>query len=116
MAMIMVLEDMDDTRNLVALVMQAMGHETRTAATGHEALKLAMSMEFDAYLLDIGLPDMSGFEVARFIRHLHGEKPRVLALTGYAGRTMRVQCLNAGFDYYVLKPCDCVKIEQLLTH
>lgn len=114
MALILVVDDLPDITHTTSVIMNALGHETREALSGHEAMKLAMNQEFDACLLDIGLPDISGLEVARFIRQMYGEKPKLLALTGHGGREMRVRCLDAGFDYHVLKPFDLRKINELL--
>lgn len=115
MALILVLDDVPDIVFLTSTMMRILGHETREATTGHDAIRLAMDVRFDACMLDIGLPDVSGLEVARFIRQLHGEKPRLLAVTGHGSREMRVRCLDAGFDYHVVKPFDCRRIDELLA-
>jgi len=116
MALILIVDDVPDIVNVTAAMLEALGHEVRKAYDGHEALSQIMHTAFDVYLVDIGLPDMSGLEVARFIRQMYGEKPKVLAVTGHIGRGMRVSCLNAGCNYYVSKPIHCRELNELIEH
>ena len=116
MALILVVDDVPDIVNITSAMLEALGHETRKAYNGHEALTHIMQTNFDVYLVDIGLPDMSGLEVARFIRQLYGEKPKVLAVTGHSGRRMRVECLDAGCDYHVPMPIYCRQLNELIEH
>jgi DNA-binding response OmpR family regulator len=69
---------------------------------------------FDAFLVDISLPDISGIEVARAIRSRYGQRPKILAITGWGNREMRIRCLGAGFDYHVTKPADGRRIIALI--
>lgn len=114
MSLVLVVDDAPDTARITAVMLQIFGFETYEAMTGKEAIDLVSTIRFDAVLLDVRLPDVSGLEVARFIRRMHGERPRIIALTGLSGRTTRVQCLDAGCDYYLLKPFDLRKIRDLL--
>ncbi len=111
---VLVVDDLPDIAHMTAMILNLSGHVTWVATSGHQAMALAMEREFDACLLDISMPDVSGLEVARFIRQLRGEGPKLLAVTGYGNRAMRVQCLDAGFDYHVAKPVDCRKLTQLI--
>lgn len=115
MALILIVDDVPDIVNVTSVMLEALGHEVHKAYNGHEALTLTMQTSYDVYLVDIGLPDMSGLEVARFIRQLYGEKPKVLAVTGHTNRSMRVSCLSAGCDYHVGKPIYCRELNELIT-
>lgn len=114
MSNVLIVDDVRDITHTMSVLLQLRGHRTTEAFTGRQALAFVRSRSFDAYLLDVSLPDVSGIEVARVIRRLHGERPKVLAVTGWGHREMRVRCLSAGFDYHVVKPADGRRIISLI--
>ena len=91
------------------------GHEVSTAKDGAEGLRLAASARADVALVDIGLPDLSGYEVAKRLRsspetaHLH-----LVALTGYGRDEDRKLAVDAGFDEHLTKPVELEELERLL--
>lgn len=91
------------------------GHQTCAAYSGREALERVLSFEPDVALLDIGLPQMDGYELAQRLRslpRLHGL--RLIALTGYGQAEDRQRGQAAGFDDYLLKPMELRALERVL--
>lgn len=78
------------------------------------ALRVASTFDPDIAILDIGLPDLSGFEVARLLRQRSQRELFVAALTGWGQAEDRIKALAAGFDHHVLKPADRVKLVEIL--
>lgn len=111
---VLIVDDVPDITLTMSILLRLRGHRTAEAATGSDAIRLMSSEVFDAFLLDISLPDMSGIEVARAIRARFGQRPRLLAVTGWGSREMRIRCLGAGFDYHVTKPADGRRIIALI--
>ena len=99
--------DRDTVLTLMAL-MRDEGHEVKGAYTGKDALGSLHSFDPDAVLLDISLPDLNGWDVAREIRRLSGDRrPLLIAVTGaYKKSADRVLAQMAGFNEYVTKPYD----------
>lgn len=114
MSRVLIVDDVPDITHTMSILLQLRGHQTAEATTGSDAIRLIASGSFDAFLLDISLPDMSGIEIARAIRARFGERPKILAVTGWGSREMRVRCLGAGFDYHVTKPVDGRRIIALI--
>jgi CheY-like chemotaxis protein len=93
-----------------------MGHETRTAYDGLEAVQAAATFKPEVVLLDIGLPKMNGYEVARHIRRESWGKDIVLiALTGWGQEEDKRRALDAGFDHHLTKPVEGAALERLLA-
>jgi signal transduction histidine kinase/CheY-like chemotaxis protein len=110
---IVVVEDDDDTRTVLAYMLEAEGARVETAGRGEEAITVAERMRPDVMLCDIGLPDIDGMEVARRLRArgvLTGT--RLIALTGYGQAEDVRQAIAAGFDAHVTKP---VNLDQLMA-
>lgn len=114
MSNVLIVDDVPDITHMMSILLQLRGHRTVEAFTGRQAMDLAVRHRFDAFLLDISLPDISGIEVARAIRRIYGLRPKVLAVTGWGHREMRTRCLGAGFDYHVVKPVDGRRIIGLI--
>ena len=90
-------------------------HVVGEAATGEEAVALAAHLHPDVVLCDIGLPGMSGYDVARALRAESGRRvPRLVALTGYAGPDDVARSVEAGFDAHLAKPPTVEKLEEAL--
>jgi CheY-like chemotaxis protein len=83
--------------------------------TGNEALAVAREFDPELCILDIGLPDLSGFEVARALRARETQHPLYLAaVTGWGDRETRENAFRAGFDEHVVKPTDSPKLQQIV--
>ena len=112
---ILVVDDNDDVRVSMALLLRAMGHAVWEAENGQEALAIAKSACLDAVLLDIGMPGLNGYEVARLLRQEPALAPLTLiAMTGYSQEGDRQASLRAGFDHHVVKPFDPAELAGLL--
>jgi signal transduction histidine kinase len=111
---ILVVDDNTDAADSLTLLLKLDGHETQSVYTPADALERARSFEPEVILLDIGLPGMDGYEVARRIRS-HGSRARLVALTGY-GQSEDVQrAREAGFDEHLVKPADPDELRQKLV-
>jgi two-component system CheB/CheR fusion protein len=115
-ARVVVVEDNADSRDLLCEVLIHAGFECRTAETGLTGLQLIEEYEPDIAILDVGLPEIDGFEVARRIRHQERHAQMCLiALTGYGQPQDRAAAREAGFDAHVVKPVDPDVLVRLLT-
>jgi PAS domain S-box-containing protein len=113
---ILVVDDNRDAADSMALMLQLMGHDARTAYDGLEAVQAAATYRPDVLLLDIGLPKMNGYEVARHIRRQRwGEGMVLTALTGWGQEEDKRRALEAGFDHHLTKPVDAPVLEKLLA-
>src|SRR5687768_9341086 len=112
---ILVVDDSQDGADSLAFLLQAAGHEVETAYDGRTALTLAEQRRPDVVLLDIGMPEMSGYDVARAIRReAWGRNMRLIALTGWGQAEHRRRSLEAGFDDHLVKPVELDVLENLL--
>jgi PAS domain S-box-containing protein len=102
---ILIVDDNVDAADLLALVLRGEGHEVETVYTSKAALERAQASNPEIMLLDIGLPEMDGYEVARRLRSLSELKAiRLIALTGYGQANDRARTRAAGFDDHLVKP------------
>lgn len=114
---VIVIEDQDDNRQMLSALLELEGLEVINAASGPEGIELIRREQPDAAIIDIGLPEIDGYEVARRIRAAEQRESglprmRLLALTGY-GRPQDIEkALEAGFDHHLVKP---LKLERLLA-
>ena len=112
---ILVVDDNLDSAESLALLLGLQGHEVRTAADGPEAIETARSFRPEIVFLDIGLPRMDGYEVARRMRAEPGLAGAVLiAITGYGREEDVRQAMESGFDRHLVKPLDFAQLETLL--
>ena len=110
---VLIVDDNEDAADLLAISLELGGYETRVAHDGPQALKLIATFEPDAAVLDIGLPVMDGYELARRLRATPGlEALRLIALTGYGQAADRMRTEEAGFAAHLVKP---IQIEALKT-
>lgn len=113
---VLVVEDNDDTAQSTAELLALCGYDVRVARCGPDALAAAAAGTPDVVLLDIGLPGMSGWEVAeRLRRQARGEQPVVIALTGYGTAADRHRSADAGVDLHLVKPVDPCALTDLLA-
>ncbi|TMQ54526.1 MAG: response regulator [Candidatus Eisenbacteria bacterium] len=113
---ILVVDDNWDSATSLAMLLKLAGNETHTAYDGLEAVEAATTFRPDVVLLDLGLPKLSGYEVARKIREQPWGKEMVLvAVTGWGQDEDRQKSKAAGFDGHVLKPVEQAALTRLLA-
>ncbi len=113
---VLVVDDNLDAAQSLAEVLRSLGHVARTAATPTEALASAAGDWPQVFILDIGLPEIDGYQLARRLRELPGAGPALfLALTGYGQAHDRVLSKSAGFDHHFVKPVDLPALAALLA-
>ena len=113
---VLVVDDNVDAAQSLAMLLEISGHEARMAYDGPTALAAAIDYQPDMVLLDIGLPDLDGYEVAKRIRQEPELKNIVLvAMTGYGRETDRQRSQEAGFDHHLVKPADFGKLQKILA-
>jgi CheY-like chemotaxis protein len=112
---ILVVDDNRDAAGSLAMVLSSSGHRVLTANAGEQALQLAAQENPDAIVLDIGMPGMNGYDVARRIRgEPWGKSVFLVALTGWGQKEDIERAISAGFDFHMTKPADPERIEQVL--
>ncbi|MEO7360173.1 MAG: ATP-binding protein, partial [Gemmatimonadaceae bacterium] len=113
---ILIVDDNVDAAQSLATVLGLMGHAANSTYTGAQALGLLTSDVPDFVFLDIGLPDMTGYELAATIRRdPRLERTIVVALTGWGSEEHRRRSVEAGFDFHLTKPADSAIIQRILT-
>jgi DNA-binding response OmpR family regulator len=113
---VLVVEDQFDTAESTAELLSLFGCETRIAHTGEDALHAALVKPPDVVLLDIALPGINGWEVARRLRdQAVGRQPFLVAVTGFGGEDHRWRSADAGVDIHLVKPADPIYLFRLLT-
>jgi signal transduction histidine kinase len=111
---VMVVEDHDDARELIAAVLESAGARVIAASSVAEALDQLATLTPDLLVADIGLPGQDGYELLRRVRTLHGDLPAI-ALTAYARATDRDQALAAGFQQHIVKPVDPAQLVGIIA-
>jgi CheY-like chemotaxis protein len=113
---VLVVDDNVDAAGLLADLLEHQGHTIRVAHDASEALALASTFVPDVALLDIGLPTMDGYELARRLRSLPAWRgARLIAVTGYGQASDRDRSKEAGFDHHLVKPIDLARLSALLA-
>jgi signal transduction histidine kinase len=113
---ILVVDDNVDAAASLALLLEIMGHETRTAHDGLEALDAAAAFRPQAILLDIGMPNLNGYEVCRRLRaQPWGKGLLVVALTGWGQEEDLRHAREAGFDHHLVKPVEPAALQEILA-
>ncbi len=114
-SLVLLIDDDSDSRELLGILLSHAGHEVIQAATGGEGLELLVARRPRVAIIDIGLPDMSGLDVARRAREqLDGTPVKLIALTGFGQQRDRENATAAGFDHHLVKPLDFDTIETVL--
>ena len=107
MSKILVVDDLRDSADSLALLFDAMGHQTMTSYDGQQAVEAAQAFAPDIVFLDINMPILDGYGAARSLRDARVDAPPVLvALTAVSGPDAKRKADDAGFDFYVTKPAD----------
>jgi CheY-like chemotaxis protein len=112
---VLVVDDNLDAATTLAMVLRSYGHTVFTADSGKAGLRAGEQEEPDAIILDIGMPDMNGYEVAQRVRRTPwGGDVLLLALTGWGQKEDIERALGCGFDVHMTKPADPEHIERVL--
>lgn len=112
----LIVDDNRDAADSLGMLMQVMGNDTRVAYDGREALAVAAQFHPEIVLLDIGLPTLSGYEVARELRRRPGGGSMLLiATTGWGQPSDKEQSREAGFDHHLVKPVDPATLMKVLN-
>jgi PAS domain S-box-containing protein len=113
---ILVIEDNDDARESLRLLLESLGHRVLQAADGHQGVALALEHHPEVLLIDLGLPGLDGYEVARVVRaDPVGNSALIIAVTGYGQVEDRRRSMEAGFDAHLLKPVSQSLLSTLIT-
>ena len=113
---ILIADDNRDAADSLSMLLELAGHEVGVAHQGRAALSLAQAFRPDVALLDIGMPDLSGYEVAQQLRREPwGQGIQLIALTGWGQEKDRQQALQAGFNQHLTKPIDPDQLEALIS-
>jgi PAS domain S-box-containing protein len=113
---VLVVDDQPDSTDSLALFLRLRGHEVHTASDGPGALEEFARCQPEVVFLDLGLPGMSGYDVARRLRAMpEAREVRLVAVTGYGTEADRERTRAAGFDVHLAKPVDPLAVEELLT-
>jgi PAS domain S-box-containing protein len=113
---VLVVDDNVDAAKTFATLIRRCGHDVRTAHDGLTVLDIVVDYRPNVMFLDIGLPGLNGFEVAKQIRQHHVLQSAVLvAVTGYGGLRDLQRSFDAGFDHHLTKPADFRKVQQILA-
>jgi signal transduction histidine kinase/ActR/RegA family two-component response regulator len=113
---VLVVDDNEDAAETLAMLLSLSGYETRTAFDGPDALSAAKQFQPHVVFLDIGLPGMSGYEVARRLRGVAGlEAARLIALTGWGTEDDQRKSRDAGFDAHLTKPVEPSAVDEVLA-
>jgi PAS domain S-box-containing protein len=114
MQTVLVVDDNRDSALVMTMLLEGMGYRCLTAYAGIDAVEIVKKERPDIVLLDIGLPDIDGYEVASRIADALPEPPPLIALTGYGGHHDRRRSFKAGFSAHVVKPVDPDNLQMLL--
>jgi len=109
---VLVVDDNPDVAQTTASLLETLGHEAHVQFDGKGALEAARRLDPEIVLLDIGMPGMDGYEVARRLREDSQRHPRIIAISGWGQDTDRQKSVDAGIDFHLVKP---VKAEDLLA-
>lgn len=113
---ILVVDDNEDAARTLSLLLQCVGHEIYLAFDGPTALEVAQREQPDTILLDIGLPKLNGYEVAKSIRNEHwGQSILMIAMTGWGQDQDRLRALEVGFDHHTTKPVEVSYLLELIS-
>jgi len=111
---VLLVEDQQDVRNMLRTVLELEGFNVQTASDGHEAIEILDVHRPDVALVDIGLPIIDGYQVARHVRANYGQNVYLIALTGYGQEADIRLAQSAGFDRHLTKPVNCDRLIQIM--
>ena len=111
---VLIIEDGPDARRALGRLLEIWGHHVELAEDGTRGVERAISARPEIALIDIGLPGLNGYEVARRVRQVLGDKIRLIALTGYGQPDDQERTRAAGFDQHLVKPVNPKLLSRLL--
>jgi CheY-like chemotaxis protein len=112
---ILIVDDNRDAAESLAFLLRILGHEVRSVVSGEEALQVLNAFQSDVILLDLGMPGMTGYDLARRIRERpEGTAAVLVALSGWGQAEDRQRTKECGFNYHLVKPADLSDIERIL--
>jgi two-component system CheB/CheR fusion protein len=112
---VLVVEDDEDVAEVVSMMARSLGHRVEWVPTGGLALSMTPSFDPEVILLDLRLPDMDGFEVARRLRAIGDRRhPMISALTGLVDGKAWEEAAASGFDHYLVKPTSIRDLERVI--
>jgi CheY-like chemotaxis protein len=114
MLRVLVMDDDRDLRETTRILLEWWGHQVSTAPDGAATVRAVDQFRPDVVLLDLGLPGMDGYEVARHVRRLGGKQPVIICVSGYGQDEDRRKSREAGCEYHLLKPADPGELKRLL--
>jgi CheY-like chemotaxis protein len=113
---VLIIDDNEDAASLLSMIVTAYGHETEVANTGRHGLQIAQAFQPDIVFLDIGMPEMSGYEVAIALRQLPAlQNVYIAAVTGWNDAGTRARVISSGFDLHLTKPAAVESILDVLV-
>ena len=113
---VLIVEDSEDLRDTLKEFLEDLGHEVAVAASGPEGVAKLLALRPDVALVDVGLPGIDGYEVARRVRaEPGGDKLYLVALTGYGGPEAKAKADGAGFDLHFTKPVDISELAEVVS-
>ena len=110
---VLIVEDNPDGRESLRMLLELYGHTVAVAADGLEGVDKALRLHPDVVLIDIGLPGIDGYEVARRLRKAFDHEVRLIAYTAYSDPAVRERAFEVGFDEFQVKPMD---LDGLIAH
>ena len=113
---VLIVDDNQDSADSLTLYLQMIGHDARAAYDGQEAVEVAATFRPELILLDIGLPNLNGYEAARYIRaQAWGQSMALVALSGWGQQDAKRMSIEAGMNAHLVKPVDHVVLAELLS-
>lgn len=111
---VLVVDDYPGAAEISCTLLRLMGHEPLAATSGQDALDKARTFDPHVVVLDLGLPDLNGYEVARELRKQQMRRPYIAAVTGWGTTEDRVRSLAAGIDMHIIKPTSADKLAKVI--
>jgi two-component system CheB/CheR fusion protein len=112
---VLIVDDNEDTADSLAVLVRMWGHEVQTTHDGLSAIETSLGFRPEVVVLDIGLPEIDGFEVAARLRALPGfERALIVGSSGYNSESDRRRAAEVGIDLYFVKPFDPWRLESIL--
>jgi len=112
---VLIIDDNHDVRAGLGDLLRSAGHEVLVSPRGEEGIALALERRPNAVLVDIGLPGLDGYAVARRLRKEMGDSVRLVALTGYGSTQDRKRAFDSGFDHHITKPTTLAVLNRVLS-
>lgn len=114
---LLLVDDNQDALLSLGILLELEGHNVTTANNGRDAIRLMAEMRPEVAIVDVGMPEVDGFDVARAVRSDRSlDDVMLVALTGYAAESDKSRALAAGFDYHLTKPLSLEKLQYILVN